>query len=125
MRPSISIAVAGLLCLNGGAVAQPKDTSANSVFPGCKAYAGGLAINAQSPLTHAANYCSGVVHGLAYVGKIVPAEYQSCAPPTSDRRELARVVVKYIEERPQRMHEDFRKLVLEAFHNAWPCKAGQ
>jgi Rap1a immunity proteins len=32
------------------------------------------------------------------------------------------VVVKYIEARPQRMHEPFGKLALEALTAAWPCK---
>jgi Rap1a immunity proteins len=74
-------------------------------------------------LASAANFCSGVVHGLAYVGKILPAELIFCAPPTSDARQLARVVINYIDAHPQRMHEDFRMLTLEAFHQAWPCKS--
>jgi Rap1a immunity proteins len=28
----------------------------------------------------------------------------------------------YIEARPERMHEPFRKLALEALGEAWPCK---
>jgi hypothetical protein len=32
------------------------------------------------------------------------------------------VVVAYIERRPQRMHEDFGVLAVEALHEAWPCK---
>jgi hypothetical protein len=35
---------------------------------------------------------------------------------------MVRVAVAYIERRPQRMHEDFRMLAVEAFHEAWPCK---
>jgi len=32
------------------------------------------------------------------------------------------VVVKYIEARPERMHELFGVLALEALTAAWPCK---
>jgi Rap1a immunity proteins len=32
------------------------------------------------------------------------------------------VVIKYIEARPERMHEQFGKLALEALTAAWPCK---
>jgi Rap1a immunity proteins len=128
MRASINIAIAGLLSFSGAALigsatAQPnvqEDTSANLVFLGCKAFVENQATNAQ--LLNAAGFCAGVVHALGYVGKNLPAEYQSCAPPTSDARQLARVVINYIEARPQRMHEDFRMLTLEAFHQAWPCK---
>jgi hypothetical protein len=125
MRASIGVAIAGLLCVNGigSATAQSvqEDTSANSVFLGCKAFVENRATNAQ--LVSAANFCSGVVHGLAYVGKILPAELIFCAPPTSGARQLARVVINYIDAHPQRMHEDFRMLTLEAFHQAWPCKS--
>jgi hypothetical protein len=131
MRGSINVAIAGLLCLIeaaliGSATAQSnvqEDTSANLAFLGCKAFAEGRATNAQ--LVNAAGFCSGVVHGLAYVGNVLPPEYEFCAPPTSTARQLARVVINYIEARPQRMHEDFRMLTLEAFHYAWPCKSGR
>jgi hypothetical protein len=36
--------------------------------------------------------------------------------------QIVRVVVVYIERRPQRMHENFKDLVLEALHDAWPCR---
>jgi hypothetical protein len=32
------------------------------------------------------------------------------------------VVIKYIEARPERMHERFGDLALEALTAAWPCK---
>jgi hypothetical protein len=35
------------------------------------------------------------------------------------------VVVKYIDERPERMHERFTKLAYEALKAAWPCKLAQ
>jgi hypothetical protein len=124
MRPSISIAIAGLFieaALIGSATAQSNVQGVNPAFLGCKAFVEDLAKKAE--LVSAANFCSGVVHGLAYVGKILPAELIFCAPPTSDARQLARVVINYIEAHPQRMHEDFRMLTLEAFHQAWPCKS--
>ena len=126
MKISISIAIAGLLCLIdaaliGSATAQSNVQGVNLAFLGCKGFVEDQAKNAE--LVSAANFCSGVVHGLAYVGKILPPEQQSCAPPTSDARQLARVVINYIEAHPQRMHEDFRMLTLEAFHQAWPCKS--
>jgi hypothetical protein len=33
-----------------------------------------------------------------------------------------RVVIRYIEARPNRMHEPFRSLALEALLDAWPCR---
>ena len=107
------------------AASQPtEDTSANSVFLGCKAFVDGRVTNAQ--LNADANFCSGVVHALAGIGQYLSSpEWRSCAPATSSAQQLARVVVNYIEARPERMHEDFRRLTLEAFHYAWPCKSSR
>jgi hypothetical protein len=33
-----------------------------------------------------------------------------------------RIVAAYIDARPNRLHEDFRVLALEALKDAWPCK---
>jgi hypothetical protein len=32
------------------------------------------------------------------------------------------VVVRYIDQRPERMHEKFMTLALEALQQAWPCR---
>jgi hypothetical protein len=63
-----------------------------------------------------------VLHGLAYVARILTRpDLVSCAPPDSRASQLARVVVKFLDEHPERMNEDFRLLAMEAFHRAWPC----
>jgi Rap1a immunity proteins len=99
------------------------DISANAIFRGCKALVEGQTANPQ--LFALGNLCAGIVIGLASVGQdLSPPEWRSCTPATSDARQLARVVVNYIEARPDRMPEDFRRLTLEAFHDAWPCKSG-
>jgi hypothetical protein len=124
MRTGIVVVVLLMLCAGVRAQTSTEDTSANSVFLGCKAFAEGRATNLQ--LNQLGSFCAGVVHRLAPTAQYFsPPEWQSCAPATSDARQLARVVVSYIEARPQRMHEDFRLLTLEAFHYAWPCKSGR
>jgi hypothetical protein len=111
---------AAFLALGGTAGGQ----SPEGWFLGCKAFAEGRP-NAQPQLYGMAHYCSGVVHGLVAVGPLLPANLKFCPPQASNPSQLARVVVQYIEAEPQRMHEDFRQLTLEAFHDAWPCKPGQ
>jgi hypothetical protein len=92
------------------AAQQPTDDlSANAWFLGCKAFVEGRTPNAQ--LNATANFCSGVVHGLAYIGNILPPELQFCTPAGSTAQQLARVVLNYIEARPQRMHEDFSQFL--------------
>ena len=36
--------------------------------------------------------------------------------------QFLRVVIKYVEARPERMHEPLHLLALDAFFDAWPCK---
>jgi hypothetical protein len=114
--PALTGAV--LLAFGGTAAAQ----SPEGWFLGCKAFAEGRA-NTQPQLYGMQSYCSGVVHGLVAVGPLLPANLQFCPPEASSPSQLARVVVQYVEAEPQRMHEDFRQLTLEAFHDAWPCKS--
>jgi hypothetical protein len=115
LRP---VVFAALIVSASNAAAQTNkgtDNSANAMYFGCKAF-----VEDQTP-TAESNFCSGVVHALGYVGRILPPQFQACVPPNSTSRQLARVVVKYMDAHPQRMHEDFKLLTLEAFHDAWPC----
>jgi hypothetical protein len=45
-----------------------------------------------------------------------------CPPKGGTDGQAIAVVVKYIEARPERMHEQFGVFALEAFITAWPCK---
>jgi hypothetical protein len=119
-RTAILAALIASASASSAQVPATDDDSANALFAGCKSFVDGQAPTPQSNMM--ANFCSGVVNGLAYVGSVLPPEIRSCAPPTSTERQLARVALEYIGANPQRMHEDFRELTLEAFHYAWPCK---
>jgi Rap1a immunity proteins len=117
---------AGLIVSASEAAAQlpAADTSANAIFRGCKAFVEGRAADAQ--LYGLGNYCAGIVIGLASAAQdLSRPEWQSCAPATTNAQQLARVVVDFIEAHPDRTHEDFKRLTLEAFHDAWPCKSGR
>jgi hypothetical protein len=86
------------------------------MMPGCHHF-----LQPDTPPTDAKVYliaatCVGLVEGLAY------ARPGICTPPNVTRGQAVRVVVKYIDDRPQRLHEDFRELALEALRAAWPCK---
>jgi len=113
----------GLIAAASEAAAQEEitpDMSANSMFFGCRAFAEGqMSVKSLS----LANFCSGVVHGLAYLSNSLPPDFRSCVPETSNAQQKARVVVKYIEANPERMHEHFELLAVEAFHYAWPCSS--
>jgi Rap1a immunity proteins len=117
LRPQLrlgwhGIVVIAALTLSGGTVSAEQDVkSANFVMPGCRAFltddeGAGLFLE---------GWCGGLVSGL------VESE-SNCAPSAVTPRQLVRVVVQYVDARPARMHESFKKLALEALKAAWPCK---
>jgi hypothetical protein len=83
--------------------------SANFWLPRCKGFIGSGTLGVDEA------FCGGEVWGLAYA---------SCAslPVGVTPEQVMRVVVRYIEARPQRMHEPFLPLAWDAVIDAWPCK---
>ena len=108
---------AALLAENAGAQTKPDRWSANYLMPACRnwiTFAGD-----RQGIDEA--LCAGIISGLAYTVKFLPPDSSSCAPQGVTTGEMVRVVVAYIERRPERMHEDFRRLAVEAWHEARPC----
>jgi hypothetical protein len=60
--------------------------------------------------------CVGLLKGLYYLSS------GACIPPAVTVSVIARTVVRYIDDRPSRLEEDFRELTLEALRRAWPCR---
>jgi len=95
--------------------AEQRTESANEMLSGCK----GLIGDKTPPLKEALRQgrCAGYVAGLVYARSVF-----LCVPEGATPEQGVRVVIKYIEVRPERMHEPFGKLALEALEEAWPCK---
>jgi hypothetical protein len=102
-----------IMSCNVGDIANAQDrASANHRMPGCRS---AIAPNDNSN-PYMQGVCTGTVDALQF------ASVDLCAPPESTIGQALRVVVKYIDDRPARMHEDFKILALEAMRAAWPCK---
>jgi Rap1a immunity proteins len=86
---------------------------AKSRVDGCRAY---LLTRTPAEFYFAAGVCSGIVEGLHYAGSGI------CLPPNVSNEQAVRVVVKFIDDRPERLNEDFRALAVEALKAAWPRK---
>ena len=83
--------------------------SANYIAAGCRDFIARRAVNA-----YAQGLCAGKVESVAI--------FAACAPPEATVGQMIRVVVRYIDERPARLHENFIVLAREAFQQAWPCR---
>ena len=109
------IVLIAALMLNGGAALAKGVDSADYVMPGCRAF---LVTGSNKELGRKP-FCVGLIgliSGIAHMSKDI------CAPDGVTQEQAVRVVVQYIDSRPERMHEDFKKLALEAMKAAWPCK---
>jgi hypothetical protein len=113
-------------------MAAAEDTSsAHYILPGCQDF-----LDLKQPHTDRQGFCAGTVAGISFVGKDLrrlrpsyPSESDAVTslhcldiPEKVTLMQLVRDVIAYIEERPQRMHESFNDLALEALRSAWPCR---
>ena len=126
----MTVFVRTLICaavvLSGSAATAQKvrfENSAKALVQGCKAAAQNKKVDAQTATV--ASYCNGAIYALASVSDRLsnPLE-RSCVPAISTEQTM-RVVVKFLDDHPERLYENFVQLALEVFHQAWPCPAGR
>jgi hypothetical protein len=108
-----------------GAKAQQESTSANYQLPACKAFL------EPYPKTRARpdldqGFCVGMVTGIVFMAQDSGVA-NACThiPDAVTIGQKVRVVVQFIESwkdiEPNRLHEPFMRLALDALANAWPC----
>jgi hypothetical protein len=132
MSPRITASLFGAALALTVTMAAAEDTSsANYILPGCQDFLG-----LKQPDTGRPGFCAGTVAGISFVGKELrrlrpsyPSESDAVTllhcldiPEKVTLMQLVRGVIAYIEARPQRMHESFNDLALEALRTAWPCR---
>jgi hypothetical protein len=112
---SISL-IASFALVGGFAIAETDLNSANYIMPGCRAL-----LEPDPPKDTTTEFlsaqCGAMVRRLAYTSSA-----NVCPPNAVGRDEAIRIVVKYIDDLPARLHERFFPLALEALRAAWPCK---
>src|SRR5271163_2426620 len=116
-RLRLAVACAILLALFGPAAqAGPplvtRAYTAEFYLAGCKDFIAGKS-------NFLGGRCVGVVEVLDALSRDTKA---FCAPEATNNLERVRVIIAYIEARPERTKEDFRLLANEAMARAWPCK---
>jgi hypothetical protein len=110
----IALFAAIVFCCEAAVAAADID-SANYHMAGCRS----LAAQSLTPGTDfERGLCVGIIDALMGVGPRLGI----CVPSEATKGQGVLVVVRYIDGRPARMHENFGKLALEALRAAWPCK---
>jgi hypothetical protein len=83
----------------------------------CKAWVNNTDL--RNPFT---GYCQGVASALVFVGRNLSENLRFCTPEKSTNFQAVKVVIAFIEAHPERLHESFMALALEALNRGWPCK---
>jgi hypothetical protein len=117
MHPRVSVVALSLLLFatvrgaESAELSRPEDAAA-FIIPSCRESTEPGSISG----AFEQGMCIGLLKGLYYLSS------DACIPPAITIGAVARIVVRYIDHRPTRMHEDFRELALEALKTAWPCR---
>jgi Rap1a immunity proteins len=113
-------AIALMIFNCGVAVAEPNQTSADYVMPGCRDAASLIAfsdVGESEEEAYRMGLCAGIVVGLSFTGQ----PHGICVPAGTSSQQATSVVVQYIDGQPARIHEDFNRFAVEALRAHWPC----
>jgi len=111
-----TVLIAAFVLNSDFAYAEADLNSANYIMRGCRAL-----LEPDPPKDMNTKFlstqCRAIIRGLIY------ASSSRICPPQSEKANAdVRVVVKFIDDQPTRLHERFFALALEALQAAWPCK---
>ena len=113
LRPAFAILVALFGSTAGaGPQAVPRAYQAGFYLEGCKDFLAGKS-------DFLSGRCVGAVEVIDDFGSGIKL---FCPPEATNNLERVRVIVAYIEARPERMKDGFGLLANEAMAKAWPCK---
>ena len=109
--------IAAFALNSGFAFAEADLNSANYIMPGCRAL-----LEPAPPEDMNTKFLS--AQCVAIISRLIYASSSNICPPKDavTREQSVRVVVKYIDDLPARVHEQFFASALEALRAAWPCK---
>jgi hypothetical protein len=94
--------------------------SANAVLRGCRLNAGEA--TAITPVNvYDLAFCTGEVVALMQISGAL--QNPICLPRDATVDEAKQVIVEYLDKMPERTHDRFALLAVEALRHAWPCKS--
>lgn len=118
MRAGIATAVAlvGLLA-SGAAMAA----DGNDLIKWCQEV---NSDNAATKSSFGSGYCMGTMSTVNTLVNYINSglSVEMCPPPEITNEQMARIVVKYLQQNPEVLHLDATALTVSALRTAYPCK---
>jgi Ssp1 endopeptidase immunity protein Rap1a len=103
--------------------AVPYDDTGNALLPSCREW-----VDRKAPHTKddaaLQGLCAGLIVGTGRFSaqRGIPANFRSCTPLETTNDQLIRVVVRFMENHPERLQLPLVILTILALQEAWPCK---
>src|ERR1700737_3804760 len=69
-----------------------------------------------------AGSCEGMIETAMLFSPNLPADVRACPPAQGSVLESAKVLLRYLDNNPDRLNEAGITLAIEAFRDAWPCQ---
>lgn len=115
----VYIIAAGLaLSVIGNASGTVVDTGADAQRS-CQLLIEGTFSNSDN--ARSAGSCEGMVETAMVFSPNLPADVRGCPPAQGSILESAKVLLRYLDQNPDRLDEAGITLALAAFRDAWPC----
>ena len=70
----------------------------------------------------AAGSCEGMLETAMYFSPSMPPDVRACPPAQGSTVESARVLLRYLDQNPDRANQPGITVAIEAFRDAWPCQ---
>jgi hypothetical protein len=69
-----------------------------------------------------AGSCEGMIETAMLFSPNLPADVRACPPAQGSVLESAKVLLRYLDNNPERLNEPGITIAIEAFRDAWPCR---
>ena len=127
MRKTIGALIVGLILLSSNLAFGFVLETGNDLLPMCNAAINYVYNNEASGDVSKMGYCLGMLQGVLNLNSLYRIEFGNkalfCLPSKAiTGGQAARMVVKYLKEHPERLHEKYIILVGAALREAFPCK---
>ena len=66
--------------------------------------------------------CLGAISAILYLSDFLDPRIKFCKPATVTAAQGISIAVRYMENHPELLHQDFQLLSVLGFMEAWPCK---
>ena len=69
-----------------------------------------------------AGSCEGMIETAMLFSPNLPANVRACPPAQGSVLESAKVLLRYLDNNPERLNQPGITIAIEAFRDAWPCR---